>query len=87
MQHKLVSHEELKIMQEDLEINHTKLRDEVAKIAFESIIETTKIDPEFVARISFDFAEAFMRERYERDSILRQGLKANIPDHLGQLNL
>lgn len=71
---------------------------QVARYCHEQIIRDTGMKdlglcPDLVernskiaAKISFDFADAFMRERYERECIARSGMKANIPDHLGQLN-
>lgn len=96
----LVSPQQLAAMAEAKGINITALRDEVAKIAFEKLMsETTAKDlahktpvmAEHIAKLhatlAWDFADAFMRERYERESIARSKMQANIPDHLGQLNL
>lgn len=82
------------------EDNHERdLRDEVAKIAYTAMVQELGTNAEglegdvipvvakTVAKVSFDFADAFMRERYERESIARAEMQANIPDHLGQLNL
>lgn len=88
----LVSPQALKMMAEEKEVNITELRDKVALTAFNQIlgeIRERQLDPDvdFVAKRTWDFTDAFMRERYERECIARSGMKANIPDHLGQLNL
>lgn len=97
---RLVSPEALKMMAAEKEVNIAELRDRVALVAFEQLMvgttsqelaSKTKVMSETIAKLNavlaFDFAEAFMRERYERECIARSGMKANIPDHLGQLNL
>lgn len=69
------------------------LRDEVAKIVFSNMASDEAIGTaiahdldmkalaEQISRVSFNFADAFMRERYERDSIARSEMKANIPNN------
>lgn len=70
--------------------NHERnLRDEVAKIAFEEFLVGPQVLSEIcngadvgtlsktVAGLSYDFADAFMRERYERDSVARATMKPN----------
>ena len=66
------------------------LRDEVAKIAYTAMVQELGTNArgltgdvvhavaKTVAKVSFDFADAFMRERYERDSIARSNMQANI---------
>ena len=88
MQHKLVSQEKLKLMQESLEINHTQLRDEVAKIAFNQVlgeVRERQLTPsmDFIAKRTWDFVDAFMRERYERESVARATMKPNFGTYPG----
>lgn len=95
----LVSPEVFKMMSAEKEVNIAELRDSVAANMFNTIIahevytihtaNETKLEQmkKGIAKISFDFAEAFMRERYERECIARSEMEANIPDNLGQLNL
>lgn len=90
----LVSPEQLAAIAEAKEVNLTVLRDEVAKIAFEEFLIGPQVLSEIcngvdvevlsktVANLSYDFADAFMRERYERDSVARANMKANIPDRV-----
>lgn len=59
------------------------LRDQVALEIFKKLVDTGSVaacvnnnEPvvllaKDVAKVSFEFAEAFMRERYERDSVMR----------------
>lgn len=66
------------------------LRDEVAKIAYAEIVAdmsrssfiADKDAPAVAAKSAFDFAEAFMRQRYERDSALRAMQQARITTSL-----
>ena len=78
----LVSPQALKMMAEAKETNLTELCDEVAKIAFNQIlgeIRERQLDPDvnFVAKRTWDFADAFMRERYERMSVKATGININ----------
>jgi hypothetical protein len=68
----LVSPTALKMMGEARETNLTEMYDEVAKKMFGAIVEEfqTSKSPAEVATISFDYADAFMRERYERMSVI-----------------
>ena len=88
----LVSPQALKMMAEEKEVNITELHDKVALITFNQIlgeIRERQLDPDvdFVAKRTWDFADAFMRERYERECVARSEMKADIPDRLGQLDL
>lgn len=65
------------------------LRDEVAKKMFGALVDEfqTSKSPELIAKTSFDYADEFMRERYERTCVKASMQSPSIPDHLGQLNL
>lgn len=95
----LVSPQQLAAMAEAKEVNTTVLRDEVAKIAYTAMVQELGTNArglkgdvvhavaKTVAKVSFDFADAFMRERYERTCVKASMQSPSIPDHLGQLNL
>lgn len=92
----LVTPQQLAAMAEAKEVNITALRDEVAKIAYTAIVqelgtnatglnsdEVVGRDAKMTAKISFDFAEAFMRERYERESVARAMTQPNFGKYPG----
>lgn len=69
--------------------NHVRdLRDEVAKIALNQVLievrerqHTPSMD--FIAKRTWDFVDAFMRERYERESVARATMKPNFGTYQG----
>ena len=90
----LVSPEALKMMSAEKEVNIAELRDSVAANMFSTIIahevyaihtaNETKLEQmkKGIAKISFDFAEAFMRERYERTCVKASMQSPSIPDRV-----
>ena len=85
----LVSPKDFQLMKESQGVNLTELRDEVAKIAFKELLVVDKVmehvcngnDPadmtKIVSTLVWDFADAFMRERYERECVFRAMLEPN----------
>lgn len=72
--------------------NHERdLRDEVALAAFKEFLDGEQVMKDIcngmptetiakaVAAVSYDFVDAFMRERYERECVARAMMKVNIP--------
>ncbi|AWN08617.1 hypothetical protein HOT32_gp34 [Erwinia phage Faunus] len=96
----LVSSQALQMMAENKDINLEELRDKVALVAFNALLtdaakhyDSSVPIKEIVARAVWDFADEFMRERYERECVLRVNLQPNqstrpgdIPPDLDLLN-
>lgn len=69
------------------EVDIAELRDEIAKIAFEqALIEVRErqmaANIDSVAKRTWDFVDAFMRERYERTCVKAAMQSPSIPVHV-----